>query len=243
MDSAALAMSVSAMIILTLLPVPMLMNVLMAMTICAMRLLTVSLPQVVTSAYARLHTGKAMAWTETIEVLDVLPFKNVPLKLTTVFLSTVPMKIVSPQVHLNVSITTKVSLVIVQLLYGPTKVECDDIDKCDPNDRKGGVNADYFNDVGSHSCQWIRQLPMDTTDGGTNCFDVDEYTFTGDDAVCDNATCNDIDGSFECTCLVGYSGTPCIDNNEYQDGTNNCAENAVCANIDGSFTCTCNPGF
>ena len=61
---------------------------------------------------------------ETMVVLDVLSLMNVSIKLTTVFLSTVPMKIVSPQVHTNVSITTKVSLVIVHLVSGPKKVEC-----------------------------------------------------------------------------------------------------------------------
>ena len=40
------------------------------------------------------------------------------------------------------------------------------------------------------------------TDGGQTYFNVDECTFTGDDAVCRNVTCNNIDGSFECICLV-----------------------------------------
>ena len=47
--------------------------------------------------------------------------------------------------------------------------------------------------------------------------DVNESDFTGDDAVCDNATCENIPGSYECTCLMGYSGTPCTDNNECTD--------------------------
>ena len=115
------------------------------------------------------------------------------------------------------------------------------LDECNPNDRKYEANADCFNDVGSHSRSY--HAGRDTTDGVATCFDVDECTFTGDDAGCDNATCNDIDGSFECTCLVGYSDTPCTDNNEYQNGTNNCDEIASCANTDGSFTCTCNSGF
>ena len=54
-------------------------------------------------------------------MLDVLSLMNVSIKLTTVFLSTVPMKIVSTQVQPNVSITTKVSLVIFQLVYGPRR--------------------------------------------------------------------------------------------------------------------------
>ena len=117
---------------------------------------------------------------------------------------------------------------------------CLDIEKCDTNDRKYDVNADCFNDVGSHSCLchgW------DTTDGGETGFDVDECTFTCDDAVCDNSTCNNIDGSFECTCLVDYSGTACTDNNEYQDSTINSDENASCFNTNGSFTCIYNPSF
>ena len=65
-----------------------------------------------------------MAWTETMEVFDVLQLMNVAMKLTTVFLSTVPTKIVSLQVHPNVSIKTKVSLVMVLLVSVPKKVEC-----------------------------------------------------------------------------------------------------------------------
>ena len=73
--------------------------------------------------------------------------------------------------------------------------------------------------------------------------DVNESDFTGDDAVCDNATCENIPGSYECTCLVGYSGTPCTDNNECTNDTNNCDANTTCTNTDGSFTCSCNEGF
>ena len=74
---------------------------------------------------------------------------------------------------------------------------CLDIDECDPNDRKCDGNADCSNYVGSQSCSC--HAGWDTTDGGATSFDVDECAFTGDDAVCDNATCNYIDGSFECT--------------------------------------------
>ena len=74
---------------------------------------------------------------------------------------------------------------------------CLDIVKCNLKDGKCDGNTDCFNDVGSHSCSC--HAGWGTTDGGATSFDVDECAFTGDDAVCDNATCNYIDGSFECT--------------------------------------------
>ena len=82
-----------------------------------------------------------------------------------------------------------------------------------------------------------------------------------------NAVCADTDGSFTCTCQVGFSGDGltctskkcvilmvvaksgsieypfCIDINECSEVLHNCDMNANCSDTDGSFTCTCREGF
>ncbi|XP_078351938.1 LOW QUALITY PROTEIN: polycystin-1-like protein 2 [Oculina patagonica] len=63
---------------------------------------------------------------------------------------------------------------------------------------------------------------------------------------CDvNAQCNNFYGSFNCTCLQGYSGdgVSCPDVDECQDQTHNCDVNAQCININGSFYCICLQGY
>lgn len=88
-------------------------------------------------------------------------------------------------------------------------------------------------------------------DGRISCVDVDECTkHTHDchpDALCDNMM-----GSFTCTCRVGYQGpgTNCSDVDECTDGGPDCVNsghcchaNASCANAIGSFVCTCKNGF
>jgi hypothetical protein len=49
----------------------------------------------------------------------------------------------------------------------------------------------------------------------------------------------------DCTCNKGYEGTgvECIDANECERGSHDCADDAVCTNTPGSFTCACKPGF
>ncbi len=62
--------------------------------------------------------------------------------------------------------------------------------------------------------------------------------------VCDdNATCQDVDGSFECVCKDGYSGdgTECEDIDECAAETDNCA--GSCTNTDGGFECECPDGL
>ncbi|XP_028395825.1 fibrillin-2-like isoform X3 [Dendronephthya gigantea] len=60
-----------------------------------------------------------------------------------------------------------------------------------------------------------------------------------------NAYCENIDGSFNCTCKSGYSGngTDCQDIDECSAGSHNCHHNAYCNNTDGSFNCTCKNGY
>ena len=72
MDYAVLAMLIKAIITFTILSVPMSMNVLMTLTICAISMLTAEIPQEVTNVLARLFTGRAKPWTVAMIVLDVL---------------------------------------------------------------------------------------------------------------------------------------------------------------------------
>ncbi|XP_028415961.1 fibropellin-1-like [Dendronephthya gigantea] len=79
-----------------------------------------------------------------------------------------------------------------------------------------------------------------------------------------NATCNNTDGSYTCTCNSGYTGDGfnctdgsyiCTCNSGYTGDGFNCTDfdecltsspchsNATCNNTDGSYTCTCNSGY
>lgn len=100
------------------------------------------------------------------------------------------------------------------------------------------------------------------------CVDIDECELGLDD--CDDqrvADCVNTNGSFSCTCKIGYTGSgrngTCegklsskyvvIDNNnniyifptdidECAMDTHSCDQDAMCTNAEGSFTCACYPG-
>lgn len=62
--------------------------------------------------------------------------------------------------------------------------------------------------------------------------------------MCDeNAVCDDNDGSYQCVCVTGYSGTggTCSDINECQNSP--CHDNATCINTNGSYICQCASDF
>ena len=82
---------------------------------------------------------------------------------------------------------------------------------------------------------------------------------------CDsNAKCSDVEGSFRCSCNVGFSGngtfgycagefyfsyvcmfiiTILTDIDECVEESDGCHSNATCVNTIGSYNCTCNDGF
>ncbi|PFX13278.1 Fibrillin-1 [Stylophora pistillata] len=74
--------------------------------------------------------------------------------------------------------------------------------------------------------------------------DVDECTTNTPD--CDvNAECSNTEGSFNCSCKVGFNGDgkKCTDVDECTTDAHNCDTNAECNNTEGSFNCTCKAGF
>ncbi|XP_023930883.1 fibrillin-1 [Lingula anatina] len=79
---------------------------------------------------------------------------------------------------------------------------------------------------------------------GQNCNnDIDECALNA--TLCGvNAQCSNTQGSYDCTCLAGYtknSSGVCIDINECAAATDGCEQ--VCNNSPGSYTCGCNPGY
>ena len=59
-------------------------------------------------------------------------------------------------------------------------------------------------------------------------------------------TCYNTDGSYECHCKSGLSGSSnsvCSDINECLDGTAQCDINAQCFNYVGGWNCICNRGY
>ncbi|CAB4002444.1 fibrillin-2-like isoform X48, partial [Paramuricea clavata] len=106
---------------------------------------------------------------------------------------------------------------------------CTDINECWNSCACSGDQV-CENLPGSHSC---REVP-----------DVDECAL-GTDNCHNNATCNNTDGSFECSCNEGYSGngTSCENIDECVDRSHDCHYNATCTDTDGSFNCSCNSGF
>ena len=80
------------------------------------------------------------------------------------------------------------------------------------------------------------------------CIDYKECDGENGGHNCDiNASCGELDGSFECTCNDGWEGedgTVCTDIDECSNGDNNChPEWATCINVDHSFECECDFGF
>ena len=101
--------------------------------------------------------------------------------------------------------------------------------------------------------------------------DIDECVTNQHDCN-EKAICSDTDGSFNCTCKVGYrgDGVDCTstysvgtvqlhvnckcyyyshlmlsypDVNECAEGIDDCDQNAECSDTEGSYNCTCNHGY
>ena len=122
---------------------------------------------------------------------------------------------------------------------------CADINEC--NDTPCGDNEECTNVPGSYYCTVIPDDPEEVTPcpaGYTgeypSCVDIDECASA--DTCGDNQTCDNLAGTYSCSCNTGYTlvGDVCVDVNECLDTP---CENAACTNTVGSFECTCYENF
>ena len=74
--------------------------------------------------------------------------------------------------------------------------------------------------------------------------DIDECTENRHQCHVD-ATCNNTQGSYNCSCHEGYNGNGynCTDIKECRINENDCDKNAICTNTKGSYNCSCNNGY
>ena len=190
--------------------VPMLMNVSMTMTICAMLMLTALTPLVVTNAHAKLHIGKAKAWSAMMVAQDVLTSTSVPPESiiaspSTVLTKTVIFQVPPECVNNNKGFTCN-------CLSGFWVQEgriCLDVDECDTDNRQCDENR---------------------------CENIDECGTNGDNNWHAWVTCTDL---VQCKCNEpGYydNGFECFDDDECDVafGGNDCSndQNSECYNID-----------
>lgn len=111
-----------------------------------------------------------------------------------------------------------------------------------------GPGAEELSPCTAHAertCQcspgYSSELDADST---TWCANVDECA--APDGPCDDsAACTDTAGSFNCTCLPGFSGDglSCVDNDECDGPHSPCPADATCVNTAGGFTCSCSRGY
>ena len=116
-------------------------------------------------------------------------------------------------------------------------------------------NGRSINTFSSHAAvfelvDWV----LEATDGHFFCPEddpangcvarVDECALAMDDCGA-NATCEDLEVDFRCTCDAGYvgDGVTCMDVDECADGANDCSPDAFCTNEEGSYSCACVDGF
>ena len=91
---------------------------------------------------------------------------------------------------------------------------------------------------------------------GNSCLDIDECSLVNE---CDErARCDNLDGTYSCTCVAGWegNGTDCVQNCPagYRRNASVCQDvdecltgdkcpNADCLNTEGSYECSCKEGF
>jgi len=99
-------------------------------------------------------------------------------------------------------------------------------------------NAHTFNYTGMSYCGCMSGFYYNSSG---DCVDINECTDAGINCQ-HGGTCNNVAGSYECVCVVGWTGQFC------ERDVNECAflpcwNDGVCQNSPGSFTCTCPPGY
>jgi len=117
-----------------------------------------------------------------------------------------------------------------------TREECDD-----GNDVEGdGCNSTCFMEPG-YNCgeNYLGELSVcqDTNE-------CEELPVSPCHVLDTNATCDNLPGSYECTCSAGYRGVNCEEQiDECAEGLDTCDGNAACTDTPGSFDCNCNLGY
>ncbi len=105
-----------------------------------------------------------------------------------------------------------------------------------------GANEGCANIDGGFECSCLDGFDADI-DGA--CVDIDECI--NDNACGVNEDCTNTDGGYDCACSAGYGNTEedpaCVDLDECDLGTYECAADAVCENTEGNYACVCNDGF
>mgnify|MGYP000011637654 FL=1 len=102
------------------------------------------------------------------------------------------------------------------------------------------INADCIDG----NCQCKSGYRID----GIMCVDVDECQ-TNKNVCGKGATCNNLDGGYECHCESGYekiqssAKSKCQDIDECVQIPFPCGDNSVCINQDGHYKCSCKDGF
>ncbi|XP_078365442.1 uncharacterized protein LOC144649744 isoform X1 [Oculina patagonica] len=97
-----------------------------------------------------------------------------------------------------------------------------------------GAKEGYtWNDVSCNNCY------------NFTCFKVIDECATGHHSCDVNAICQNIVGSYNCTCKAGFhgNGRKCFDIDECKTNSHSCDVNAVCNNTKGGHNCTCKEGY
>ena len=74
--------------------------------------------------------------------------------------------------------------------------------------------------------------------------DVDNRSISCESMPCfNNATCVDLDDSYNCTCPLGYVGERCENVSSISCESMPCFNNATCVDLDDGYDCTCPLGY
>ncbi|XP_078667268.1 mucin-4-like [Branchiostoma floridae x Branchiostoma belcheri] len=121
---------------------------------------------------------------------------------------------------------------------------CADLNEClllpNETDAHQCQNATCNNEAPGYSCECLAGYTM-LADNRT-CLDIDECS-AGTHNCHAQATCTNMEGSFNCTCNTGYAGdgNTCTDIDECQTSNGGC--DRICLNVEGSYQCACDSGF
>jgi len=112
-----------------------------------------------------------------------------------------------------------------------------------------------------HICECNKGYYDSAGDGMGPCLDIDEcdtkhsweveqmgatISLTPNDCDLQTTECFNLDGTYECPCLIGYTRMgphSCTDIDECSLGSHSCDSNAFCTNTVGSYTCDCPLGY